>query len=151
MYLRALLSCSGRKDEGRFHGSVEKHTKGLDGAERKMYNDPCCHSHDFWTALVTCRVLPRRWRIVRLVMHHECNTIEECNPLLHTCTQKWKTCAPHKEKCYNVAKDILCGRLRKQHACFSSYGFFHVKEVCKLRRELRRRYTYVLFTLKWLF
>lgn len=47
--------------------------------ERKMYNDPRCHSHDFWTALVTHSVLQRRWRIVSLVMHHKCNTIWECS------------------------------------------------------------------------
>lgn len=47
--------------------------------KRKMYNDPRCHSHDFWTALVTCNVLQRRWRIVSLVMHHKCNTIWECS------------------------------------------------------------------------
>jgi len=47
--------------------------------ERKMYNDPCCQSHDFWTALVTCILLQRRLRIVSLVMHHKCNTIWDCS------------------------------------------------------------------------
>lgn len=71
--------------------TLEERQDGWTGLKRKQQhrwgkkacNDFCCHSHDFWTALVTHTVLPRRWRIVSLVMHHKCNTKWGC--CSHTC------------------------------------------------------------------
>lgn len=74
-----------RRDKDRFLGGMERNTQSV-AYKRKMYNDPHCHSHDFWTALVTHSVLQWRWRMVRLAMHHKCNTIWECSS--HT---QWRT------------------------------------------------------------
>ena len=70
LYLVAILSRGGIKtDFMRAWRGIQRGSC----TERKMYDDPRCHSHDFWTALVTRSVLQRRWRIVSPVMHHKWN------------------------------------------------------------------------------
>lgn len=90
-HLVAILSHSGLKLD--FMEAWRRIQRGS-RTERKMYNDPRCHSHDFWTALVTRSVLQRRWRIVSLVMHHKCNTICECSS--HTQSRMGNVCTPSR-------------------------------------------------------
>lgn len=81
--------------------------------ERKMCNDPRCHSLDCWTAQVTHTVLQERWRTVSL----SCitNVIPYGNVAI-THSREYEICAPHKKGCFaldEAMKGILCVWSRK--------------------------------------